>query len=288
MKTHYQTETTGPLTVALCGQLGVPVTTDPAAVTCRACTKALAKQAQEGTHAPPDAAQAIVDALAAGEYLGGLSAARGAPAARPAPFAVDRERWRRIMAHCACGSCDVCRHTVALRIEQHTSPYRSRLRARTQASPPRWSSPSAALETYVAHRMDGYPIKAWGGTLELMRDLGAFVQSEGAFSSAAERAAQDVVHVELALRHAFDHDAECLTFGRRDCVAILLACGVGRLERTHDAGRWVQRYVPMDAATVADKYGIRASDVLRIVRVGRARVGELLAERGLVARRSAA
>ena len=178
------------------------------------------------------------------------------------------------------------------------------MRARTAASPPRWSSPSAALETYVALRLDGYPIKAWGGTLEAMRDLGAFVQSEGAFNSAAERAAQDVVHVGWALDDAFDDFDEtslgsgCVSgiaphrpgahrFGKGDLVAILLACGVGQLERTQDAGRTVQRYVPMDPEKVAAVYGLRVADVERIVRVGRAKVGELLAVRGLVARRAA-
>lgn len=278
-RTHLRTESTGPLSVALCGQLGVAVTTDHAAVTCRACAKLLAKSAAAGHQEPPDAAQAFVEALAAGEAPKGASG--------PAPFVVDRDRWRRLLAHCNCGSCDVCRHTVAVRIEQHTSPYRSRMRARTAASPPRWSSPSAALETYVAHKLDGYPIKAWGGTLEAMRDLGAFVQSEGAFSSAAERAAQDVVHVELALRVCFDGDPDALRFGKSECVAILLACGVGQLERTQDAGRTVQRYVPMDPEKVAAVYGLRRVDVERIVRVGRAKVGELLAARGLVARRAA-
>lgn len=278
-RTHLRTESTGPLAVALCGQLGVAVTTDHAAVTCRSCAKLLAKAAQDGHQEPPDAAQAFVEALAAGEAPKGASG--------PAPFVVDRDRWRRLLAHCNCGSCDVCRHTVAVRIEQHTSPYRSRMRARTAASPPRWSSPSAALETYVAHKLDGYPIKAWGGTLEAMRDLGAFVQSEGAFSSAAERAAQDVVHVELALRACFDGDPAFVAFGTGACVAILLACGVGQLERTQDAGRTVQRYVPMDPEKVAAVYGLRVADVERIVRVGRAKVGELLAARGLVARRAA-
>lgn len=279
-RTHLRTESTGPLAVALCGQLGpLTFTNDHAAVTCKDCGRLMAKSAIAGTLRPPDAAQAFVEALAAGEAPKGVSG--------PAPFVVDRDRWRRLLAHCACGSCDVCRHTVAVRIEQHTSPYRARLRARTAASPPRWSSPSAALETYVAHKLDGYPIKAWGGTLEAMRDLGAFVQSEGAFSSAAERAAQDVVHVELALRECFDGDPDALRFGKSECVAILLACGVGQLERTQDAGRTVQRYVPMDPEKVAAVYGIRRADVERIVRVGRAKVGELLAARGLVARRAA-
>lgn len=279
MRTHYRAEQNGPLTVALCGQLGVHVTLDHAAVTCRTCAKALAKSAHDGHQEPPDAAQALVDAIAAGEAPKGVS--------RPAPFVVDRDRWRRLMAHCNCGGCDVCRHTVAVRIEQHTSPYRARMRARTEVTPPRWSSPSAALETYVAHRLDGYPIKAWGGTLDAMRELGRHVQQEGAYSSAAERAAHDVVHVELALRQAFDGDPDAVRFGRSECVAILLACGVGQLERDTVAGRTAQRHVPMDAAKVAAVYGLRESDVQRIVRTGRARVGELLAARGLVARRAA-
>lgn len=279
-RAHLRAESTGPLAVAICGQLGpLAFTTDHAAVTCKDCGRLMTKSANAGTLQPPDAAQAFVDALVAG------AAPRGAGG--PAPFVVDADRWKRLVAHCNCGSCDVCRHTVAVRIEQHTSPYRSRMRARTAASPPRWSSPSAALETYVALRLDGYPIKAWGGTLEAMRDLGAFVQSEGAFNSAAERAAQDVVHVGWALDDAFDHDPAFVSFGTDACVAILLACGVGQLERTQDAGRTVQRYVPMDPEKVAAVYGLRVADVERIVRVGRAKVGELLAARGLVARRAA-
>lgn len=275
---HFRAESTGPLSTALCGILGSDVTDDHAAVTCRLCMAALATQLDAGTVAPRDATEALVDAAAAGALPDADEAATGARA----PFVLDRDRWRRVRDRCMCGSCDVCARMRAIRVEQHINPYEKRLRARTEEAPKRWSSPSAALETYVAHKMDGYPIKAWGGTLEAMRTLGRFVQeAAGSYSSAAERSAQDVVHVELALREAFQgtqHEA----LGTEACVAILLACGTGRLERVAGVGRTVQRYVPVDPEAVAAVYGLRVGEVESVVRVGRKRVGALLAARGLV------
>lgn len=281
---HLSAESDGPLPMSLCGWPGVDTTDDHAAVTCRLCARKMGQRAQEGTHEPPDGAKAYVDALAAGEVVEG-------PTLAHEPFLMDAERWRRHRDGCACGSCDVCRHILAIRVEQHTDPYRRRMRARTEVQPPRWSSVSAALETYVGHRLDGYPSKAWGGTLEMVRTLGHFIQSEGAYSSAAERAAHDVVHVERALREAYHGGidvAEHRYVGQEDAIGILLACGVGRLERDTDAsGRKVQRYVPVPADEVASVYGLTARDVHRVVRHGRDAVGERLAERGLVPQRSA-
>jgi hypothetical protein len=282
-RTHLRTESTGPLSTALCGVLGSAVTDDHAAVTCRLCMRALAAAMEAGTVTHRDPAEALVDAVAAGDHVQRSEAVAGARA----PFELDAERWRRVMDRCMCGGCDVCRRMLAIRVEQHSSPYQRRLRARTEETPSRWSSPSAALEAYVAHKLDGYPIKAWGGTLEAMRDLGAFVQSEGAYSSSAERAAHDVVHVDLALREAY-RGTRWESMGVAECIAILLAAGVGRLERVTAHGRTQQRYVPLPAEDIAATYGLRARDVERIVRDGRKRVGELLAERGLVSKRRAA
>lgn len=276
---HFRADSTGPLSTALCGILGSDTTDEPAAVTCRLCMAAM----PVADTFPRPAVALLVEAAAAGEDVTPpepVSAAR-------VPFVLDADRFRRLQDHCMCGSCDLCRRMMAIRIEQHTSPYEKRVRARLEESPSRWSSPSAALETYVALRHDGYPIKAWGGTLEVMRDLGAFVQSEGAYSSAAERSAQDVVHVELALRQAY-LGTRWENFGISDCVAILLACGTGRLERvTAHGGGQQQRYVPVPHEEVAAVYGLPVADVAAIVREGRARVGELLRARGLVARRAA-
>lgn len=316
---HYAAESTGPLSTALCGILGSAVTTDHAAVTCRLCMSALAARINAGTVQPADASEALVDAILAGEATPAATEAKGARA----PFVLDAERWRRLRDHCMCGSCDVCRRMLAIRVEQHSAPYEKRMRARTAETPARWSSPSAALETYVAHRLDGYPIKAWGGTLEQTRQLGCFVQQEGAFSSAAERAAQDVAHVEWVLRDAFaggmsvaysaqdagsyisEDDAGRAERGEAvelppltassatmrieapACIAILLMCGTGRLERVQAHGGTQQRYVPVPAEDVAAQLGMRVRDVEVIVREGRKRVGELLAARGLVARRAA-
>ena len=278
---HYAAESTGPLSTALCGILGSAVTTDHAAVTCRLCMSALAARINAGTVQPADAPQALVDAILAGEATPAATEAKGARA----PFVLDAERWRRLRDHCMCGSCDVCRRMLAIRVEQHSAPYEKRMRARTAETPARWSSPSAALETYVAHRLDGYPIKAWGGTLEQTRQLGCFVQQEGAFSSAGERAAQDVAHVEWVLRDAFAGDHWEL--GASACIAILLMCGTGRLERVQAHGGTQQRYVPVPTEDVAAVFALRVRDVETIVREGRKRVGVLLAARGMVARRAA-
>ena len=280
---HLRAESTGRLSTALCGIIGSDVTDDHAAVTCRLCMRALPAAITQGTQQPRDAAAALVDAIAAGETRERQEdAATGARA----PFVLDASRWRRVRDRCMCGSCDVCRRMLAIRVEQHSAPYQRRLRARTEETPARWSSPSAALEAFVAHRQDGYPIKAWGGTLEAMRDLGAFVQSEGAYSSSAERAAHDVAHVSLVLRDAYT-GTRWEHLGASECVAMLLACGVGRLERVTAHERTQQRYVPMPAEEVAAVYGLRARDVEAIVRDGRKRVGELLAARGLVSQRRA-
>lgn len=281
---HLAAESTGPLSLSLCGWPGVDVTDDHAAVTCRLCAAKLAKMAAEGAYTPPDGPQAYVDAVAAGEAV-------TPPTLAHKPFVVDRERWQRHHRGCACGSCDVCRHVLALRVEQHTDPYRTRVRAKTAAIPPRWSSVSAALETYVAHKLDGYPTKAWGGTLEMVRTLGHFIQSEGAYSSAAERAAHDVVHVEQAIKAAYEGGmdfGDMRQIGRDHCAGILLACGVGKLERDTDAsGRTVQRYVPVSLEDVAETYGLPMAAIRQVVRHGRESVAKRLAERGLVPKRGA-
>lgn len=279
---HLAAESSGPLGMSACGWPGVDVTDDHAAVTCRLCAKHMARMAAEGTQDAPDGPKAYVDALAAGDTV-------EPPVLTHKPFVVDAERWRRHRQGCACGSCDVCRHVLAIRVEQHTDPYRRRIRAKTAPIPPRWSSVSAALETYVSHRIDGYPVKAWGGTLEMVRTLGHLIQSEGAYSSAAERAAHDVVHVEHAIREAYEGGVDCgemRCVGRNQAAGILLACGVGRLQRDTDAsGRTVQRYVPVPMEEVAEVYGLPLHSVRQIVKHGRDRVGKRLAERGLVPER---
>lgn len=275
-----------------CGIVSVNVTDQYTHTTCVLCRK----RCTEKTFQPPIYEVAYVDQVVADP-----DAADDAPAIQP--FVIDAHRWQAIRDRCGCGSCEVCRFLTQLAAEAHSDPWRATLRARAEKRTTRWASIGAALEAYVGHKADGYPVKGWGGTLEVTRMYGTFLQGGTVGTAAPQRAAHDVADMHRVLRSvardcvvtiettapALDSDtAEVRTITGSSLVAILLACSVGRVERVHDGARIVQRYTAIPAEEVGELYGLSAKQVRKCARQAKRHAATEAERRGLIPAKEAA
>lgn len=278
-----------------CGLVAVDVTEEYTHVTCVLCRKKISALADAGLIEPPTFEIAYVDAIADGHQLDDEPT-------RIAPFVVDAETWPSVRDGCGCGGCDLCRRWVQILTEDHTDPYRQRLSARASKRSTRWASIGALLESYVAHMADGYPVKGWGGTLELTRLYGTFLQGGEVGTAAPQRAAHDVADAHKVLRsvardcvvtlplttHDGPDTAEVRTMTGPALVSVLLACTVGRIERVSDGARYVQRYTAIPYREVGEVYGLTDKQVRQCVRHAKRYAREVAEQRGLVPAREVA
>ncbi len=273
-----------PLTRPICGELGAIATIEPGAVTCKRCLKLLRKtpkpaSARERAEDASDAARALRETIEEADRARARQAfwadLGGLPVLTPTTYA------RR---DCTCRSldCPVCRFFMRLDQDEYASPNK-KTHALYDPTRARWSSVTAALESYVVARADGSSAGGWGYQLDVFRRLGVRVQADGPTDSAAERQADDAMEVERALAHAFDrHNDRGLGLAR--CIAILLARVVGRLETVDGTrGQRAQRRAPVPADELVAAFpGVSVEMVRGIVKSGRQRIYEHLCARGLV------
>lgn len=275
--------------------VAVDVTNEYTHVTCALCLRKVSAMVEAGEIEPPAYEVAYVDAIADGHHLDDEPA-------RIVPFVVDAKTWPAVRDGCGCGACDLCRRWVQILTEDHTDPYRQRLAARMEDRSSRWASIGALLESYVGHKADGYPVKGWGGTLEVTRMYGTFLQGGERGTAAPQRAAHDVADAHKVLRAVAqgcvvtlpvivgdgDTTDEVRTITGTSLVSILLACTVGRIERVDDGTRTVQRYTAIPYGEIGDVYGLTDKQVRQCVREAKRYAREVAERRGLVPAREVA
>jgi hypothetical protein len=206
---------------------------------------------------------------------------RHSPAAPPPESGlpvVTPETWAR--RDCRCGTCGVCDYYAAIEAEAFWRPWQDRKRP-PELDRPRFAGTIAALTSYVEHLTDGYPSGSLGESLDRIGRHGCRVQNAHRGGSAAQHAAEDVAAVDQALALCFGADND-RGIGAEACRAILLARVVGRdvVVKGRD-GRAYRKREAVEAAALAEHYGLTVGAVGGVVKSGMRRLRVELAARGL-------
>ncbi len=186
--------------------------------------------------------------------------------------------WRRL--DCLCGDCPCCRYFVHLAINAHIDPYSDPPKGRPSPDRPMWPTVEAALESYVRHIEDGYPVPAMGAVLISLAETGIAVRGGPPKSSPAHLAAEQVAAMDQALERVYPYPEHALT--PVQLREVLFARVVGRMRVTKDGwgNLWrIAEKVP--AEELAERYAIRRTVVASVVRSGMHRLRVQLAARGL-------
>lgn len=284
------TERSGPLHRSLCGYFNVAVTSDATEASCKVCLALLRRGTRARDHfVPAHASNDVAHLLhvALERELPKLAPTAGPPPRLTAPL------WDascRGAEHRRCGDCELCAWEREAERFSFASPWTKQHQLARAEGAPRWGSLNQALLAMLEHEASGRVGRsALGGQLDRLargdsggeRDPRKVVRREVV-------AANDVVHVQVALERAYADGWEALSAAQ--CARVLL-------ERTPGANEVVSTFngtqIPSENfktepagvtayEVLAAHYGVGEATLRAVVKQGRRAMTEDLATRGLI------
>lgn len=259
----------GPLAVSLCGQLNVPCV-DPLQreqATCRVCLKLL----ERGRRSEPRELQHAMPAHEFAEHMhiALLAAVPHLLPTAPPPPRLSAAEWalscKGAPTGHRCGRCPLCTWESEAERWAAVKPWNEHVAQPATNRAARWPNIHAAIGALQRYEAEGRIMRSASGAhlARLRLKLGR----PGTPAGIRPHGADDVIHVEMAIRRAYAGGFAGLSVS--DCARCLL-------ERT---GTFAQRTPVPELAT---RYGVSQPTIAKVVSHGRARVSEDLRARGLL------